>query len=293
MTSPGFISRLSAPRRSRSRTQLPGRTITVSSFTLWYGGQRVAGVDVRILPTCGRSWPRQLVAHGFSTRVGSCCDIVGSPLPPGQESRGVTRAHTRHPAQPALQRFGHHHRAVLAAGAATRHRQVCLALAHVVRQGKAEEHARRSMKSLVACVAAHVAHHRRVAAVQRRSRSTKWGLGRQRTSNARSASSAALLEAEAEQRDHHLRALARRLRDIRMKMSRSSWTVSRDVVHRHVGHRPDRGQLSRSSRSRRPRTARGASGCGRRVSLNRRTSELWLASRKISAAGCAGCCAGP
>ena len=92
----------------------------------------------------------------------------------------------------------------------------------------------------------------------------------------------AVLEAEAEQRDDQAaRATGRATAP--MKNCRSSWTVMSDVSTISSAMLADRRQprplvadaLRSTERS-------GASGCGRRVSLKRRTSVALLASRKIS-----------
>ena len=92
----------------------------------------------------------------------------------------------------------------------------------------------------------------------------------------------AVLEAEAEQRDR--RAAARdRSRDSPMKNCRSSWTVMSDVSTISSAMLADRVQArALVADALRSPTDPGASGCGRRVSLNRRTSAALLASRKIS-----------
>ena len=71
-------------------------------------------------------------------------------------------------------------------------------------------------------------------------------------------------------------------RDICMKMSRSSWTVRFDVSMMRSAIDRIWSSFLRSSVMPSLTDRSRASGCGRRVSLNRRTSVEWLASRKIS-----------
>ena len=118
--------------------------------------------------------------------------------------------------------------------------------------------------------------------VRRRSVGTKCGFGRQRTSNTRSASTGTpCLKPKLSSVT-----TSRRARPV----ARQAHEELPQLVDRHVrrvddlvGHargsrsaaRARRGSLRSTDRS-------GASGCGRRVSLKRRTSAAWLASRKIS-----------
>ena len=92
----------------------------------------------------------------------------------------------------------------------------------------------------------------------------------------------AVLEAEAEERDHQRDAPRRAPARSAMKLLRSSWTVRSDVSTISSASARICLQPPRSSRMPSMTGRPCASGCGRRVSLNRRTSASWLASRKIS-----------
>ena len=177
------------------------------------------------------------------------------------------------PGQPLLQRLGDRHRAMPAAGAADPDRQVRLALVHVLRDQELQQVQRvpRGTRAWPPSGrgSASTSGSRPVCG---RSAGTKCGFGRNRTSNSRSESTG-------------MPCLKPKLRIVT-----TSWLPGArpladagegvpQLVHRHLGgvddvvrHAADRRMALRSSRMPSIAERSGASGCGRRVSLNRRTS---------------------
>ena len=129
----------------------------------------------------------------------------------------------------------------------------------------------RSMKLATAAIAARAAAQRGHEVRVRQTADVEHQIGIDRQ---------AVLEAEAEQRDHQLR---------RRAVARQRHEELPQLVDRHVGRVDDFVGQSRIGCIRCALVANPsvtdrscASGCGRRVSLNRRTSASWLASRKMS-----------
>ena len=118
--------------------------------------------------------------------------------------------------------------------------------------------------------------------MRRRSAGTKCGFGRQRTSNTRSASTGRpCLKPKLSERHHQpgSRAIARQPHEELPQLVDGHVRRVDDLV----GQLADRPSAARARRGSPRSTDRsGASGCGRRVSLKRRTSASLLASRKIS-----------
>ena len=255
---------------------------------------------------CGRS--PTIISAAFTSSVASCpCVTTTTPITAAYRrldrqavadhafTRSRCRTRTRAApmsAERLAQPLGDHHRAVPAAGAADRNRQVALAFGDVVRQHEAQivfepvhELARRR-------VALHeIARPRLSRPVGGRSVGTKCGFGRQRTSNIRSASTGTPC-------------LKPKLSSVTTScepgaVARQAHEELPQLVDRHVRRVDDRRRPSRGSAFSRCRSSRipsvadrsGASGCGRRVSLKRRTSARGSPRGRSASGSAAASCA--